>query len=96
MRRRVVWPLASRTIVPGTLAQIVTTVKVTALVVAVPLTTDLYGRSVKTAVLAHHTVPVLLDAATWYLLIVSALMVIQYGVQRRLNRVPRHPGTASA
>ncbi len=95
VRRRVVWPLASRTIVPGTLAQIVTTVKVTALVVAVPLTTDLYGRSVKTAVLAHHVVPVLLDAATWYLVIVSVLMVIQYGIQRRMNRVPIHPATAS-
>ena len=96
VRRRVVWPLAARTIVPGALTQVVRTVKVTALVVAVPLTTDLYGRSVKTAVLAHHTVPLLLDAATWYLLIVSALMVIQYGAHRRLNRVPIHPGEAGS
>ena len=96
VRRRVVWPQASRIIVPGTLAQIVTTVKVTALVVAVPLATDLYGRSVKTAALAHHTVPLLLDAASWYLVIVSALMLIQAAVQRRMNPVPSRPGAVSA
>lgn len=88
VRRRVVWPLAAPNIVPGALGQIVTTVKVTALVVAVPLTTDLYGRSVKTAALAHHTVPLLLDAATWYLLIVSVVMFVQFAAQRRMNRVP--------
>jgi polar amino acid transport system permease protein len=96
LRRRVVWPLASRIIVPGTIGQVVTTVKVTALVVAVPLTTDLYGRSVKTALLTHHAVPLLLDAATWYLVIVSALMLIQFAVQRRMNRDPSRPMSAQS
>ena len=91
VRRRVVWPLASRRVVPDTIDRIVTTVKVSVLVVAVPLTTDLYGRSVKTAQLAQRALPLLLAAATWYLVIVSALLVLRWLVERALNRVPPRP-----
>ena len=95
VRRRVVWPLASRVVVPGTIDRIATTVKVSALVVAVPLTTDLYGRSVQTAQLAHRAVPLLLAAATWYLVIVSALTVIGWLFDRSLNRVPKRPAPST-
>lgn len=91
VRRRILWPQAARVVIPGTLARIVTTVKVSALVAVVPLTTDLYGRSVKTAELAHRAVPLLLDAATWYLVIVSALSAVRWMIGRALNRTPRRP-----
>jgi polar amino acid transport system permease protein len=91
VRRRVVWPQAARMVVPATVDRIVTTVKVSALVVAVPLTSDLYGRSVKTAQLAHRAVPLLLAAATWYLVIVSALLVLRWLLVRWLNRAPQQP-----
>ncbi len=91
VRRRVVWPQAARVVVPATLDRIITTVKVSALVVAVPLTTDLYGRSVRTAVLAQRAVPLLLAAATWYLLIVSCLLVLRWLIERAMNRAPKRP-----
>lgn len=91
VRRRVVWPLASRVVVPATIDRIVSTVKVSVLVVAVPLTTDLYGRSVRTAALTHRAVPLLLDAATWYLVIVSALLLVRWVVELALNRTPERP-----
>jgi polar amino acid transport system permease protein len=95
VRRRVVWPQASRFVVPATLDRIITTVKVSALVVAVPLTTDLYGRSVKTAVLAQRAVPLLLAAATWYLVIVSVLLVLRWLIERALSRPPKRPEPAA-
>ena len=69
--------------------RIATTVKVSALVVAVPLTTDLYGRSVKTAELVDQGRPLLLCAATWYAVIVSAILALRWLVVRRMNRGPR-------
>jgi polar amino acid transport system permease protein len=95
VRRRVVWPQASRFVVPATVDRIITTVKVSALVVAVPLTTDLYGRSVKTAVLAQRAVPLLLAAATWYLVIVSVLLVLRWLIERALSRPPKRPEPAA-
>ena len=96
VRRRVVWPQSSRVVVPATLDRIITTVKVSALVVAVPLTTDLYGRSVKTAALAQRAVPLLLAAATWYLLIVSCLLVLRWLIERALSRAPKRPEPAGS
>jgi polar amino acid transport system permease protein len=96
VRRRVVWPQAARVIVPATLDRIATTVKVSALVVAVPFAGDLYGRSLKTAALAQREVPLVLAAATWYLLIVSCLLVIRWLVGRALDRAPKRPEPAAA
>jgi polar amino acid transport system permease protein len=95
VRRRVVWPQAARVIVPATLDRIATTVKVSALVVAVPFAGDLYGRSLKTAALAQREVPLVLAAATWYLVIVSCLLVIRWLVMRALERAPKRPEPAT-
>jgi polar amino acid transport system permease protein len=96
VRRRVVWPQASRVVVPATLERIATTVKVSALVVAVPFAGDLYGRSVKTAALAQRALPLVLAAATWYLLIVSGLLVIRWLIERAMNRAPKRPEPTAA
>jgi polar amino acid transport system permease protein len=95
VRRRVVWPQASRVVIPATLERIATTVKVSALVVAVPFAGDLYGRSVKTAALAQRAVPLVLAAATWYLLIVSCLLGLRWLTARAMDRAPKRPDVAA-
>lgn len=95
VRRRIVWPQAAHVVVPATLERIATTVKVSALVVAVPFAGDLYGRSLKTAALVERAVPLVLAAATWYLLIVSGLLVLRWLIERAMDRPPKRPEPAA-
>lgn len=84
--RRTVLPQAMRVIVPPTGNELISMLKTTSLVTAIPLTTDLYGRARDIYGANFQPIPLLLVAATWYLLVTSVLMVGQHYVERHYAR----------
>ncbi|KKW62442.1 amino acid ABC transporter permease [Mycolicibacterium elephantis] len=85
--RRTVLPQAMRVIIPPTGNEVISMLKTTSLVTAVPFTLDLYGiTSREIAARTFEPVPLLLVAATWYLVITSVLMVGQYYLERYFSR----------
>ncbi|WP_415853327.1 amino acid ABC transporter permease [Sinomonas sp. G460-2] len=79
---RIVLPQAMRVIVPPTGNETIGMLKTTSLVLAVPFTLDL---TFVTNVLANRTyqpIPLLIVAATWYLLVTSILMVGQHYIEK--------------
>jgi polar amino acid transport system permease protein len=84
--RLVVLPQAMRTIIPPTGNEVISMLKTTSLVTAVPYTFDLYSRARDLSVETFNPVPMLLIASTWYLLFTSILMVGQYYLERRFAR----------
>ncbi|MFN3008060.1 amino acid ABC transporter permease [Mycolicibacterium wolinskyi] len=85
--RRTVLPQAMRVIIPPTGNEVISMLKTTSLVTAVPFTLDLYGiTSREIAARTFEPVPLLLVAATWYLVITSVLMVGQYYLERYYSR----------
>ncbi|MGF6881248.1 polar amino acid transport system permease protein [Nocardia sp. GAS34] len=83
---RTVLPQAMRVIIPPTGNELISMLKTTSLVTAIPLTIDLYGRAHDIAAVNFKPVPLLLVAATWYLIITSVLMVGQYYLERYYSR----------
>jgi polar amino acid transport system permease protein len=84
---RTVLPQAMRVIIPPTGNQVISMLKTTSLVTAVPFTLDLYGiTSREIAARIFEPVPLLLVAATWYLVATSILMVGQYYLERYFAR----------
>ncbi len=84
--RRIVLPQAMRVIIPPTGNELISMLKTTSLVVAVPLASDLYNQQNQIAGVIFRPVPLLLVAATWYLAITSVLMVGQYFLEQRFAR----------
>lgn len=84
--RRTVLPQAMRIIIPPTGNEFISLLKTSSLVVAVPYSLELYGRSQDIAAALFEPVPMLLVAATWYLVITSILMVAQYYLERYFDR----------
>lgn len=85
--RRTILPQAMRVIIPPTGNEVISMLKTTSLVTAVPFTLDLYGiTSREIAAREFQPVPLLLVAATWYLVITSILMVGQYYLERYYSR----------
>lgn len=84
--RRTVLPQAMRIIIPPTGNEFISLLKTTSLVIAIPFTDELYGRSTDIANAIFLPVPLLLVAATWYLVITSILMVGQYYLERYFAR----------
>ncbi|MDV3129228.1 amino acid ABC transporter permease [Mycobacterium sp. 21AC1] len=85
--RRTVLPQAMRVIIPPTGNEVISMLKTTSLVTAVPFTLDLYGiTSREIAARTFEPVPLLLVAATWYLVITSVLMVGQFYLERYFSR----------
>ena len=84
--RRIVLPQAMRVIIPPTGNELISMLKTTSLVVAVPLTVDLYATSREIALRLFQPVPLLICAAIWYLAITSVLMVGQYYLERHFAR----------
>ena len=85
--RRTVLPQAMRVIIPPTGNEVISMLKTTSLVTAVPFTLDLYGiTSREIAARTFEPVPLLLVAATWYLVVTSILMVGQYYLERYYSR----------
>ncbi len=86
MMRRVVLPQAMRVIIPPTGNEVISMLKTTSLVVAVPYTYDLFSRSGDIGRNLYAPIPLLLVASTWYLLITSILMVGQYFLEKKYSK----------
>jgi len=84
--RRIVLPQAMRVIIPPTGNEVISMEKTTSLVVAVPLSTDLYNQQNQIAGVTFDPIPLLLVGATWYLAITSVLMIGQYFLEKRFSR----------
>ena len=85
--RRTVLPQAMRVIIPPTGNELISLLKTTSLVTAVPYAFDVY--SIATREIAARTfepVPMLMVAATWYLIVTSVLMVGQFYLERYFSR----------
>ncbi len=83
---RTVLPQAMRIIIPPTGNEFISLLKTSSLVVAVPYSLELYGRSMDIAAALFQPVPLLLVAATWYLVITSLLMVAPHYLARYYDR----------
>ena len=83
---RVVIPQAMRIIIPPTGNEVISMLKTTSLVAAVPFSFDLYGRSRDISAVIFDPIPLLLVASAWYLLFTSILMVGQYFLEKRFSR----------
>jgi polar amino acid transport system permease protein len=83
---RTVLPQAMRVIIPPTGNELISMLKTTSLVTAVPFTLELYRRTSDIANQFYRPIPLLLVAATWYLAITSVLMVGQYYLERYFAR----------
>ena len=84
--RRIVLPQAMRIIIPPTGNEVISMLKTTSLVAAVPYSFDLYGRSRDISSVIFDPIPLLLVACAWYLLFTSLLMVGQYFLEKRFSR----------
>jgi polar amino acid transport system permease protein len=80
--RRVVLPQAMRVIIPPTGNELISMLKTTSLVVALPYSYDLYNRAHDIGIPIFQPVPLLLVASTWYLAVTSVLMVGQYFLEK--------------
>ncbi|MCU1551255.1 MAG: amino acid transporter permease [Glaciihabitans sp.] len=83
---RIVIPQSMRVIIPPTGNEVISMLKTTSLVTAVPYSLDLFARSRDIATSLFAPVPLLLVASAWYLAITSVLMVGQYYLEKRFAR----------
>lgn len=84
--RRTVMPQAMRIIIPPTGNEFISLLKTSSLVVAIPYTNELFGRSTDISAALFEPIPLLLVAATWYLVITSILMVAQHYLEKYFDR----------
>ena len=84
--RRIVLPQAMRVIIPPTGNELISMLKTTSLVTAIPLSTELYGRARDISGTNFQPIPLLLVAATWYLAVTSVLMVGQFYLERYYSK----------
>ena len=92
---RIVLPQAMRVIIPPTGNELISMLKTTSLVVAVPFTQELYVRTRDIAAVTYKPVPMLIVASIWYLVITSILMVGQFYLERYFAKgVGQRPDTA--
>lgn len=91
--RRITLPQAMRVIIPPTGNEVISMLKTTSLVTAVPFTLDLYTRSRDISAETFTPIPLLLVASTWYLLFTSILMVGQYFLERHFAKGATRAGS---
>ncbi len=84
--RRTVLPQAMRVIIPPTGNELISMLKTTSLVAAVPFSLELYGRARDISGVNFQPIPLLMVASTWYLVATSILMVGQYYLERHYSR----------
>ena len=84
--QRVVIPQSMRVIIPPTGNEVISMLKTTSLVTAVPYSFDLYTRTRDISAETFNPIPMLLVASIWYLLFTSILMVGQYFLEKRFAR----------
>lgn len=83
---RVILPQAMRVIIPPTGNEVISMLKTTSLVTAVPFTLELYMRTRDIAAVTYKPVPMLIVASVWYLVVTSILMVGQYYLEKHFAR----------
>ncbi|GAC55951.1 putative amino acid ABC transporter permease protein [Gordonia hirsuta DSM 44140 = NBRC 16056] len=84
--RRVVLPQAMRVIIPPTGNELISMLKTTSLVTAIPFSLELYGRSRDISSVNFQPIPLLLVASTWYLAVTSILMVGQHYLEKHYSK----------
>jgi polar amino acid transport system permease protein len=84
--RRVVIPQSMRVIIPPTGNEVISMLKTTSLVTAVPYSFELFTRSRDISAETFAPIPLFLVASAWYLAITSVLMVGQYFLEKRFAR----------
>lgn len=84
--RRTVLPQAMRVIIPPTGNELISMLKTTSLVTAVPYTLELFTVTSSISARIYAPIPLLLVAATWYLAVTSVLMVGQFYLERYFSR----------
>jgi len=82
----VILPQAMRVIIPPTGNEVISMLKTTSLVTAVPFTLDLYGRARDISAVTYQPVPMLIVASVWYLVVTSILMVGQYFLEKHFAK----------
>jgi len=87
--RRIIIPQSMRVIIPPTGNEVISMLKTTSLVTAVPLSTDLYTRTRDISAETFNPIPLLIVASIWYLFFTSLLMIGQYFLERRFARGSR-------
>lgn len=88
--RRIIIPQSMRVIIPPTGNEVISMLKTTSLVTAVPLSTELYTRTRDISAETFNPIPLLIVASIWYLLFTSILMVGQHFLERRFARGARY------
>jgi polar amino acid transport system permease protein len=83
---RIVLPQAMRVIVPPTGNETIAMVKDTSLLIALPLTTEMFFQLQAIGSRTYKVFPAAVAASIWYLLITSILMVGQYYLERHFGR----------
>jgi polar amino acid transport system permease protein len=91
---RIVLPQAMRVIVPPTGNETIAMLKDTSLVIAVPVSNELFFQLHAVGTRTFLPFPMLVAACLWYLALSSVLMVGQYFIERRFSRGfgPRRDG----
>jgi len=84
--RRIILPQSMRVIIPPTGNEVISMLKTTSLVTAVPYSFDLYTRSRDISAETFNPIPMLIVASTWYLFFTSILMIGQYFLEKRFAR----------
>lgn len=83
---RVVLPQSMRVIIPPTGNEVISMLKTTSLVSAVPFTGEIFMRTKDIAGVTYQPVPMLIVASVWYLVITSVLMVGQYYLEKYYSK----------
>ena len=83
---RIVLPQAMRVIVPPTGNETIAMVKDTSLLIALPLSSELFFQLQSIGSRTYKTFPAAVAASIWYLVITSILMVGQYYLERHFGR----------
>jgi polar amino acid transport system permease protein len=84
--RRIVLPQAMRVIVPPTGNETIAMVKDTSLLIALPLSTELFFQLSSIGSRTFKTFPAFVAASLWYLIVTSILMVGQFYLERYFGR----------
>jgi len=83
---RVIIPQSMRVIIPPVGNEVISMLKTTSLVTAVPYSFDLFTRSRDISAEAFTPIPLFLVASIWYLAFTSILMIGQYFLEKRFAR----------
>lgn len=83
---QVILPQAMRVIIPPTGNEVISMLKTTSLVTAVPFSLELFTRTHDIGLKGYTPVPLLIVASIWYLVATSVLMVGQFFLERHFAK----------